>query len=69
MAFFGGTSTSTTTTAPAAEKDIEIADPPADSISSLAFSPAVDYLAAGSWDNNVSISSATSVNSSLTIPN
>ncbi|OBZ72465.1 Poly(A)+ RNA export protein [Grifola frondosa] len=37
------------------EKDIEVADPPGDSISSLAFSPQADYLAVGSWDNNVRI--------------
>lgn len=43
MAFFGA----------AAEKDIEIPEPPSDSISSLAFSSAADYLAVGSWDNNV----------------
>lgn len=52
MSFFGG-GASTSTTTPAAEKDIEVADPPPDSISSLAFSPQADYLAVGSWDNNV----------------
>lgn len=52
MAFFGGSSS--LPTAPAAEKDIEVADPPTDSISSLAFSPTADYLAVGSWDNSVS---------------
>jgi mRNA export factor len=49
MSFFANASTSAT-----AEKDIEVADPPTDSISSLAFSPQADYLAVGSWDNNVS---------------
>lgn len=43
MSFFGT----------AAEKDIEVTEPPSDSISSLAFSSAADYLAVGSWDNNV----------------
>ncbi|THH18128.1 hypothetical protein EW146_g2802 [Bondarzewia mesenterica] len=57
MAFFGAASTSSnvasgTTTA---EKDIEVIDPPPDSISSLSFSPLADYLAVGSWDNNVRI--------------
>ena len=52
MSFFGA-STSTTPAA-AADKDIEVADPPADSISSISFSSAADYLAVGSWDNNVS---------------
>ncbi|KAM5538505.1 hypothetical protein V8D89_007838 [Ganoderma adspersum] len=55
MSFFG-TSTSTTLGPNAAvEKDIEVADPPTDSISSVAFSPTADYLAVGSWDNNVRI--------------
>ncbi|KDQ59327.1 hypothetical protein JAAARDRAFT_34068 [Jaapia argillacea MUCL 33604] len=52
MSFFGAASS---TTAAAADKDIEVADPPSDSISSLAFSSAADYLAVGSWDNNVRI--------------
>lgn len=50
MSFFG---TATSTTAATSDKDIEVADPPPDSISSLAFSPQADYLAVGSWDNNV----------------
>ncbi|KAH9945304.1 Poly(A)+ RNA export protein [Epithele typhae] len=55
MAFFG-TSTSTLGAANSAtEKDIEVNDPPTDSISSTAFSPTADYLAVGSWDNNVRI--------------
>ncbi len=59
MSFFGTASvapsvaSSNSTTAPA-EKDVEVADPPSDSISSLSFSGQADYLAAGSWDNNVS---------------
>ncbi|PVU88112.1 hypothetical protein BB561_006020 [Smittium simulii] len=36
-------------------KDIEIAQPPPDTVSQLEFSPQVDYLAAASWDNNVRI--------------
>jgi WD40 repeat protein len=53
MSFFNAGTTSTTTAAPA-EKDIEVPEAPTDSISSLSFSPAADYLAVGSWDNNVS---------------
>jgi len=52
MSFFG---TATSTTAPPPDKDVEVADPPPDSVSSLAFSPQADYLAVGSWDNNVRI--------------
>ncbi|OMJ21099.1 Poly(A)+ RNA export protein [Smittium culicis] len=37
------------------EKDIEISEPPTDTVSELAFSPQADYLAASSWDNNVRI--------------
>ena len=54
MSFFGGASSSTTAVPASAEKDIEVADPPTDSISSISFSSAADYLAVGSWDNNVS---------------
>jgi mRNA export factor len=63
---FGGTSTfggqslfSGSTTAVANHnpmKDIEVTQPPDDSISSMAFSPGTlssTFLAAGSWDNNV----------------
>jgi WD40 repeat protein len=46
-----GTSTQNANTA----KDIEVIDPPPDSISSLSWSPQGDFLAAGSWDNNVRI--------------
>ena len=52
MSFFGAT---TSTTAAPSDKDIEVADPPPDSISTLAFSPQADYLAVGSWDNNVRV--------------
>lgn len=58
MSFFGGASTSTTTAVAPVEKDIEVADPPTDSISSVSFSSAADYMAVGSWDNNVSDSLA-----------
>lgn len=45
-------------TSSAAEKDIEVVDPPADSISSLSFSSQADYLAVGSWDNSVCITTS-----------
>ncbi|KAF9063033.1 Poly(A)+ RNA export protein [Rhodocollybia butyracea] len=35
--------------------DIEIPNPPSDSISSLSFSGKADYLAVGSWDNSVRV--------------
>jgi len=53
MAFFSNNPGSNTGATAAADKDIEVADPPADSISSLSFSSQADYLAVGSWDNNV----------------
>ena len=53
MAFFGASSTAANVSS-APEKDVEVADPPPDSISSLAFCPVADFLAVGSWDNNVS---------------
>jgi len=37
------------------DKDIELADPPTDSISALSFSPAANFLAVGSWANDVRI--------------
>ncbi|TFL04159.1 WD40 repeat-like protein [Pterulicium gracile] len=58
MSFFGAnnnTANTATSTTAAAEKDIEVADPPTDSISSVAFSPTADYLAVGSWDNSVRV--------------
>jgi hypothetical protein len=50
MAFFSST---TNTPAGPAQKDVEVADPPTDSISTLAFSGQADFLAVGSWDNSV----------------
>ncbi|EGP83103.1 poly(A)+ RNA export protein [Zymoseptoria brevis] len=35
--------------------DVEVANPPTDSVSALRFSPAADYLSVSSWDNNVRI--------------
>lgn len=59
MAFFGqAAAAAATTTASNTDKDIEVSDPPTDSISCLSFSNATagDYLAVGAWDNNVSLS-------------
>ena len=52
MSFFNATTT-TTNTSTAAEKDVEVVDPPTDGISTLSFSSQADYLAVGSWDNSV----------------
>lgn len=41
--------------AAATAADIELSQPPPDSISALAFSPAADFLAVASWDNSVRI--------------
>ncbi|EPQ54183.1 WD40 repeat-like protein [Gloeophyllum trabeum ATCC 11539] len=50
MAFYNASNLSST-----AQRDVELADPPSDSISSLSFSPTGDYLAVGSWDNQVRV--------------
>ncbi|OCH95461.1 Poly(A)+ RNA export protein [Obba rivulosa] len=56
MSFFNSAASSSSVANPApADKDIEVNDPPTDSISSLSFSSQADYLAVGSWDNNVRI--------------
>lgn len=34
--------------------DVQVVDPPGDSVSGLAFSPTADLLAVGSWDSSVS---------------
>ncbi|CDO75792.1 hypothetical protein BN946_scf184934.g7 [Trametes cinnabarina] len=54
MSFFGASTSSSLVNA-TGDKDIEVADPPTDSISSISFSPTADYMAVGSWDNNVRI--------------
>ncbi|KAG5642716.1 hypothetical protein DXG03_002292 [Asterophora parasitica] len=38
-----------------ADKDVEVADLPTDSISSIDFAPQADFLAVGSWDNSVRV--------------
>ncbi|TFK75084.1 WD40 repeat-like protein [Pluteus cervinus] len=55
MSFFGSSVATAVASATSntADKDVEVSNPPDDSISSLAFSPQADYLAVGSWDNSV----------------
>lgn len=57
MSFFGGTTNTTSSSLGGAntggDKDVEVSDPPSDSISSVAFSTAGEYLAVGSWNNEV----------------
>lgn len=55
MSFFSSANPTsvTTSTSTTGDKDIEITEPPPDSISSLSFSSQADYLAVGSWDNSV----------------
>ncbi|EJT98300.1 WD40 repeat-like protein [Dacryopinax primogenitus] len=57
MSFFSSATASTSTAAAATpgdlSKDIEVQQPPTDSISCLAFSPTADILAVSSWDNGV----------------
>ena len=54
MSFFGSSSTAATAGAND-PKDVEVSDPPPDSISAISFSPVADFLAVGSWDNNVRV--------------
>lgn len=55
MSFFSNTNPTAvaSTNSTSGDKDIEVSDPPTDSISSLSFSSQADYLAVGSWDNSV----------------
>lgn len=52
MSFFGAPRNQTTA-APAEVKDIEVVDPPDDSISRIAFCSTADILAVASWNNEV----------------
>ncbi|KAJ7284577.1 WD40-repeat-containing domain protein [Mycena rebaudengoi] len=52
MAFFSSSSNAGVNPA---QKDVEVADPPGDSISSLSFSNQADFLAVASWDNSVRV--------------
>jgi len=56
MSFFpAGPASITPTTSANADKDVEMPEPPTDSISSLAFAGTADYLSVGSWDGSVRI--------------
>lgn len=55
MAFFGRAAALETKPT---GKDIEVSDPPGDSISAISFSSAADYLAVASWNNEVRLYSA-----------
>ena len=39
----------------AIKKDMEVDQPPEDSISKVSFSPNSNYMVASSWNNNVSV--------------
>jgi mRNA export factor len=55
MAALFGSSSSTSTTQGDISKDVEVPQPPTDSISEIAFSPKADLLGVSSWDNKVRI--------------
>ena len=52
---FGSSSASATNTQGDLSKDVELKQPPADSVSEIAFSPKSDLLAVSSWDQKVRI--------------
>ena len=55
MAFFGGSAGATNPLGGSntTDKDVEVSDPPSDSISSLSFSSAGEFMAVGSLNNEV----------------
>lgn len=58
MSLFGSTSTfggfgAASATTQSTNKDIEVAQPPSDTISCIRFSPTANFLVASSWDNNI----------------
>ena len=55
MSLFGSAQTTTTGTSADLAKDIEVQQPPEDSISSVNFSPVAELLAVSSWDKKVRI--------------
>ncbi|EMC97473.1 hypothetical protein BAUCODRAFT_453387 [Baudoinia panamericana UAMH 10762] len=56
MSLFGGAAAANANpTQGDLSKDVQVSDPPTDSISDLVFSPASDHLAVSSWDNKVRI--------------
>jgi len=52
---FGQSSTAATNTQGDISKDVEVPQPPTDSISEITFSPKGNYLAVSSWDNKIRI--------------
>lgn len=54
MSFFGG---SRPAAVPPEVKDIEVVDPPGESISRVSFCPTADVLAVASWNSEVSSTS------------
>ena len=52
---FGSTSSTSTPTTGDLSKDVPVSNPPEDSVSEIAFSPAAEYLSASSWDGKVRI--------------
>lgn len=57
MALFGPPTTRPSNAiSTSADKDVEVHQPPGDSISCIEFSSQADYLAVGSWDNSVCLS-------------
>jgi len=52
---FGSTSSTSTPTTGDLTKDVPVNNPPEDSVSEIAFSPAAEYLSAASWDGKVRI--------------
>jgi WD40 repeat protein len=57
MSLWGTRAPATTTASNTQEADVELVEPPSDSISCIAFSPATygEYLAVGAWDNTVCV--------------
>ena len=58
MSLFGQATSAAATANPTQgdlSRDIAVANPPEDSISSISFSPTADYFAASSWDKKVRI--------------
>jgi mRNA export factor len=52
---FGSASSSQSNTQGDISKDVEVPQPPTDSISEIAFSPKADFLGVASWDQKVRI--------------
>jgi mRNA export factor len=52
---FGQAATAATNTQGDLSKDVELKQPPSDSVSEIAFSPKNDFLAVSSWDQKIRI--------------